>query len=148
MKVKIFDKETFDAMLTTAIPLRANINKTAFENIWKKIRDYNRRHHVPNKIKVDQKILLKNQRRMDRKSVKFSFKRFGPFTVHLMSKKNLCSLINKDGNLNKTKYNVFLLKPYLNPDETKVTCDENHPPTATNEQPHVEKRYTSPTYSH
>ena len=29
--------------------------------------DYNRHNQVPNKIKVGQKVLLKNQRRMDRK---------------------------------------------------------------------------------
>ena len=45
-------------------------------------------------------------------------------------------LINKDGALIKTKYNVSLLKPYLESDETKVTYDENSPPRATDEQPH------------
>ena len=35
------------------------------------------------------------------------------------------SLINKDGTQIKTKYNISLLKPYLDSDETKVTCDEN-----------------------
>ena len=85
------------------------------------------------KIKVGQKVLLKNQRRMDRKGVKFSFKWFGPFTAHSISNKNLCSLINKDGTLMKTKYNVSLLKAYLNSDKRKVTCDENPPSSATDQ---------------
>ena len=79
---------------------------------------------MPYKIKVDQKVLLKNQRRMDRKGGKFSFKWFSPFAVHSISNKNLCSLINKYGTLIKTKYNVYLLKSYLDSDETSVTNDE------------------------
>ena len=117
-----FEKETFDAALTTAISMSANIHQTDGESIcWaqeKQRRDYNWHHQVPNKIKVGQKVLLKNHRRMDRKCGKFSFKWFGPFTVHLISNKNLCSLINKDGTLIKTKDNVSLLKPYLDSDET------------------------------
>ena len=102
-----FEKETFDTVLTSAISMRANIHKTAGENICsaqeKQRRDYNRRRQVPNKIKVAQKVLLKNQRRFDRKGGKFSFKWFGPFTIHSISNKNLCSLLNKDGTLIKTK---------------------------------------------
>ena len=49
-----FDKETFDAVLTTAISMRASIHQTAGENICsaqeKPRCDYNRRHQVPNKI--------------------------------------------------------------------------------------------------
>ena len=48
---------------------------------------YNQRHQMPYKIKVYQKVLLKNQRRMDRKGGKFSFKWFSPFAVHLISNK-------------------------------------------------------------
>ena len=145
----LFDKETFDDMLTTAISTRANIHQTAGENICsaqeKQCHDYNRRYQVPNKIKVGQKVLLKNQIRMDRKCGKFSFTWFGPFTVHLISNKNLCSLINKDGTLIKTKYNVSLLKPYLDSDETKVVCDENPPPNATDEQVHETEKVDLPS---
>ena len=80
------DKETFDAVLTTTISMRANIHQTAGENICstqkKQGRDYNQCHQVSNKIKVGQKVLLKNQRKMDSKGGKFSFKWSGPFTVH------------------------------------------------------------------
>ena len=34
----------------------------------------NRRHEISNEIKVGQKVLLKNQRKMDKKGGKFSFK--------------------------------------------------------------------------
>ena len=39
-----------------------------------------------------------------------------------------CFLINKYGTQIKTKYNVFLLKPLLDSDETKVTYDETSLP--------------------
>ena len=88
-----FDKETFDVVLTTAISMRANTLQTTGENIYsaqeKQRHNYNRRHQVPNKIKVGQKVFLKNQRRMDRKHGKFSFKWFDPFTFHSTSNKNL-----------------------------------------------------------
>ena len=123
-----FDKETFDACLQMWSPWEQTY--IAGENICptqeKQHRDYDRRHQVPNKIKVGQKVLLKNQRRIGRKSGKFSFKWFDPFTVHSISNKNICTLINKDGTLIKTKYNVSL-KPYLDSDETKVMCDEKPP---------------------
>ena len=48
--------------------MRANIHQAVGENIFstqeKQRRDYNRRHQVPNKIKVGQKAPLKNQRRI------------------------------------------------------------------------------------
>ena len=45
---------------------------------------------------------------------------FGPFTVHSILNKTLYSLINKDRTLIKTKYNVSLLKSYLDSDEQKL----------------------------
>ena len=79
---------------------------------------------MPNKFQVGQKVLLKNQRRMNIKGGK----RFSPFTVPSISIKVLCSLINKDGAQIKFTESVFLLKPYLDSDETKVSCDEKPPP--------------------
>ena len=53
-----FNKETFNAVLTTAISMRANIHQTVGENICsaqeKQLLDYNWRYQVPNKIKVRQ----------------------------------------------------------------------------------------------
>ena len=82
---------------------------------------------------------------MDRKGDKFSFKYFNPFTDHSVSNKNLFSLINKDGTQIKTKYNISLLKPYLDSDETKVTCDENPPPSAVDEQSHDTEKVDPPS---
>ena len=138
-----FDRETFD------ISTRANIHQTADENICstqeKQRRNFNRRHQVPNKIKVGPKVLLKNQGTMDRKGGKFQFKWFAQFTVHSILNKILCSLINKDGTQIKTKYNVSLLKPRLDSDETKVTCDENSPPSAIEEQSHDTEKVDPPS---
>ena len=58
-----------------------NKNKYTSNSWWKQLfstkiqsRDKNRRHEIPNEIKVGQKVLLKNQRKMDKKGGKFSFK--------------------------------------------------------------------------
>ena len=56
-----FDKEMFNVVLTKAISMRANIHQTAFVGYKKKQRRYNRRHQVLSKIKVGQKVLMKNQ---------------------------------------------------------------------------------------
>ena len=37
------------------------------------------------------------------------------------------------------------MKPYLDSDETKVTCDENPPPSATDEQPHDTEKVDPPS---
>ena len=99
---------------------------------------------MPNKIKVGQKLLLNDQRKIDRKGGKCSLKWFGQFTVHSISN-NLCSLINKDGTLIKTKNNVPLLKPYLDSDKAKVKCDENPPTSATGEQPYDTEKVDPPS---
>ena len=65
--------------------------------------NYSRPHQVPNNIKVDQKVLLKNQKRDDRLSSKFSFECRNPYTVEAISEKYLCSLINKTRKLLKNK---------------------------------------------
>ena len=82
---------------------------------------HKKNHQVPIRVQVGQKVLLKNQRRMNTKCGK----RFRPFSVHLISNKKLCSSISKD---------IILLKPYLDLDETKVSCKENHPPSANGKQ--------------
>ena len=121
-------KKTFYAVLTNLISMRANIHQIAGENICeaqeRQRRDYNQH----------QNVLLKNERRMERKCSKFPFKWFRPFTVYSISKRTFCSLTNKDGTQIKIKYNVSLLKPYWDSDERKVTWDENLPPSAIDKQ--------------
>ena len=57
--------------------MRANIHQAAGESIClaqeTERHDYNRHHQVPNKIKGGQKVLLKNQRKMNKKDAKFSY---------------------------------------------------------------------------
>ena len=112
-----FDKETFDSVLSNAISIRKTIQQEVSQNIQsaqkKQQRDYNRRHHVPNVLKIGQKVLLKNQKREDRKDGNFTYKWLGPYTVHAISSKNLCSLKNQVGKTLKKKYNISLLKPYV-----------------------------------
>ena len=55
-----FDKEMFDVVLTKAVSMRANIHQTAGERIcW--VQKNNVVHQVLSKIKVGQKVLMKNQ---------------------------------------------------------------------------------------
>ena len=63
---------------------------------------------VPNNIKVDEIVLLKNQKWDGRQSGKFSFEFLGPCAIHTISEKDLCSLINKARKKLKTKYIIYL----------------------------------------
>ena len=124
-----FDKKTFDAVLSNAISIREKVHKDVGENIQsaqkKQQRDYNRRHELPNVVKVGQKVLLKNQKREDRKGGK---KWLGPYTVQAISKKNLCTLTNKNGKKIIKKYSISLLKPYVEDvDPTPIVNDERSP---------------------
>ena len=93
---KPFDEEMFDAVLSASMSMRKKLHNEASENILqaqkKQRQDYNRRHQVPNSITVGQKVLLLNQKRMDRKGGKFTFKFLGPYTVLEVSENNLCTL--------------------------------------------------------
>lgn len=92
--------------------MREKGHQTTVENIrharGKQQRDYSRPHMVPNNIKVDEIVLLKNQKWDGRQSGKFSFEVFGPYTIHTISEKDLCSLINKARKKLKTKYIIYL----------------------------------------
>ena len=75
-------------------------------------------------------MLSKNQRKMYRKCGK----RFGPFSVHSISNKKLCSSASKD--VTQIDH-VFLLKQYLGSDETKGFMWRKPPPrSASNKQLH------------
>lgn len=92
--------------------MREKGHQTTVENIrharGKQQRDYSRPHMVPNNIKVDEIVLLKNQKWDGRQSGKFSFEFFGPYTIHTISEKDLCSLINEARKKLKTKYIIYL----------------------------------------
>ena len=57
-------------------------------------------------------MLFQNQRQLERKGGKFSYKWIGLYTIKSISKTGLCVLIIEKGFVLKKKYNVSLLKPY------------------------------------
>ena len=63
----------------------------------------------------------------DKMGVIFSFKWTGPYTMHVTSERNHCSLINKAGKKLLGKYSISLLKQNLDSEEKEIACDENHP---------------------
>ena len=64
----------------------------------------------------DQLVLLRNNKRYDGKSGKFTPKWIGPYTVIAISEKGATTLKNAAGHVLKTKYNVSQLKPYHEPE--------------------------------
>ena len=133
----LFNKETFDTMLSATLSLRQKAYQKAGENIIKaqkkQQRDYNRRHTIPTSLKAKDKIWLKNQRRLDKKDGKFSYKWHGPYIVESISKKGPCTFRNQGGVELSKKYNVAFLKPYIDPvnpvdNENKDDTHDEKPP--------------------
>ena len=113
----------FYAVSLTAISMRGKVHQTGSKNVRhtqvKQQRDYNQRHLVSNNIKTRQKVLLKKQKREERKWGKFSFKQHNSYIVHAISVKSLLTLINTAGKLRRTKYSISHLDPYLDLEEEK-----------------------------
>ena len=63
----------------------------------KQKRDYESRHMSKTEIKVDDIVLLKNNKRFDRKGGKFSQKWLGPYTVMNISDKGVATLKKRIG---------------------------------------------------
>ena len=86
-----FSMGKFDAVLSSTLSLREETHKAAREIITKaqerQKRDYDRRHKFPSSFKVNSKVWLKNQKRIDKKSGKFSYKWTGPYEIQYVSKK-------------------------------------------------------------
>ena len=105
--------EVFNAILSSTLSLREEAHQEVSKNIAraqeKQQKDYNRRHAVPTSLKIKNKVWLKNQRRQDRKGGK------GPYTIEHITKKGLCTLKNERSTVLAKKFNVDLLKPYLDP---------------------------------
>ena len=70
-----FHKKRFDAVLTTSISMGENIHRTADENICseqeKQRRNYNRRRHMPNKLKRVKKCFWRIKERWAEKVINF-----------------------------------------------------------------------------
>ena len=103
--------------------MSANVHQTSGENICsaqdKQRRDYNRRHQVSNEIEVGQKVLLKIKG-CPEKVVNFYLNDLVHSQFIRYQIRTFVFLINKDRTAIKTKYNVSLLKPYLDSGEIKV----------------------------
>ena len=100
------------------------------------------------RLKWVKKYFWKIKGKWTKKVVNFHLNfRFGSFTVHSISNKNLCSLINKDGTQIKTKCNVSLSKPYLDSDEKTITCDIHSTPNAIDEQSHDTEKSRSSKFN-
>ena len=112
-----FNMEVFNAILSSTLSLREEAHQEASKNIAKaqekQQKDYNRRHTVPTSLKTKDKVWLKNQRRQERKGGKFSYKWTGPYTIEHITKKGLFTLKNERSTVPAKKFNVGLLKPYL-----------------------------------
>ena len=147
-----FEKETFDAVLTTAISMRTSIRQTAGENScsaqkYKAVIKIDAMKYLT-RLKWVKKYFWKIKGKWTKKVVNFHLNfRFGSFTVHSISNKNLCSLINKDGTQIKTKCNVSLSKPYLDSDEKTIKCDINSTPNAIDEQSHDTEKSRSSKFN-
>ena len=89
-----FDLEYFNAIFKSATKVRISIKDDAAENIKaaqkKQKRDYDRRHMSNPEIRVDDMVLMKNNKRTDRKGGKFSQKWLSPYTVTKISEKKSC----------------------------------------------------------
>ena len=76
-ETEVFDEETFEAILTFSTRIRREIHQSTTSNIRKaqdkQKKDFNRRNLSNSEIKVGDHILLRNNRRKDRKGGKFSF---------------------------------------------------------------------------
>lgn len=75
---------------------------------------------------------MRDNKRIDRKGGKFTFKWLGPYEVTNLTDHGLASLKNQNGTVLKKKFNKLLLKPYIesntdyiNDDHVSITEEEN-----------------------
>ena len=121
-----FDKDIFDAVLASC----ENIFLQAGENIKraqkKQQRDYAKRNisSVSNDICIGAQVLLRNNKRNDRKGGKFCFKWIGPYVVSDITKRGLVILKNKDDKELKKKFNKAQLKPFSRNLDVINECQE------------------------
>ena len=109
-----FNLDFFDAIFSSATKVRTTIAHDAADNIKaaqkKQKRDYDRRHMSKTEIKVDDIVLLKNNKRFDRKDGKFSQKWLGLYTVMNISDRGVATLKDALGVTLNNKYNIVQLK--------------------------------------
>ena len=110
--------------------IREEVHKQAGENIkWaqeKQQRDYTKRNisSVSYDICIGAQVLLRNNKRHDRKGGKFCIKRIGPYVVSDITKRGLVTLKNKDDKELKKKFNKVQLKPFSRNLDVINECQE------------------------
>ena len=125
-----FDKDIFDAVLASCNVIREEVHKQAGENIKraqeKQQRDYAKRNisSVSNDICIGAQVLLRNNKRNDRKGGKFCFKWIRPYVVSDITKRGLVTLKNKDDKELKKKFNKEQLKPFSRNLDVLNECQE------------------------
>jgi hypothetical protein len=102
----------------TRLHIQSMVHDKAAANIQRaqKIQkaQYDKRHGVgDHSFSVGDCVLLRNQRKDDRKGGKLEFTWRGPYTIARIFENGTCSLSNEAGSTLKTKHNVALLKKYL-----------------------------------
>ena len=73
-----------------------------------------------NDICVGVEVLLRNNKRKDRKGGKFCYKWIGPYVVSHITKKGVATLRNNNGLELKKKYNITHLKLFIHGDEESL----------------------------
>ena len=125
---KQFDEETFRAILATAGNMRTLVHEKVALNIIEaqksQKKQYDRRHASSVTMKVGDLVLLKNNKKADRKGGKFKYSWLGPYVINSLSKKGIATLQTSNGVILKKKYNIANLKPCTLPAENDVSLDE------------------------
>ena len=125
-----FYQDIFDAVLASCNVIREEVHKQAGENIKraqeKQQRDYAKRNNssVSNDICIGAQVLLRNNKRNDRKRGKFCFKWIGPYVVSDITKRGLVTLKNKDDKELKKKFNKVQLKSFSRNLDVINECQE------------------------
>ena len=109
-----FNLDFFYAIFSSATKFWTTIADDAADNIKaaqkKQKRDYDCRHMSKTEIKVDDIVLLKNNKQFYWKGGKFLQKWLGPYTVMNISGKGVVTLKNASGVTLNNKYNIVQLK--------------------------------------
>ena len=130
----------FQAVPNSTLSVKETTYDSASVNIKnfqvKQLREYKYRHQsVYSQLTINNnKVLLQNQKRQDRKVGKFTYNWLGPYTVVNMTKTGLRTLMNKKGKTLRKKYNVSLLKRIFS---DKINQEvPNEIPVINSNQPH------------
>ena len=105
------EEKTFEAIVISATRVRREIYESATSNSrkaqHKQKKDFDRCHLSNSKIKVVDLILLRNNKRKDRKEGKFSFAWFSRYIVSEITLKGVPTLKKRNDEILKVKSTIF-----------------------------------------